>query len=139
MFLLLCAGNILSSSVSGPLSNEVREVVNPGSIPLQTIVRASLLLLPALLALLLSRKSVKKKKMPLHIIAAVAAGVLAYLWFIRTLPFEEFSKLESIDATVQLMRIRDMALIAGILSTLGLILVERPKPEEDGKKHKKKH
>lgn len=137
IFLLLCAGNLLSTSAAGPLTNEIRDVVTTDSFPLQPVIRGALLLLPALLALLITRKSVKKKRALYHILPAVAAGILSYLWFIRVLPFEQMSSLEAAELTQQVIRVKDMALIAGILSVLVLLFAERPKPEDD--KHKKKH
>lgn len=138
VFFMLCAGNLLSSGLSGPLSNQIREVVRSDGVPLQAIVRGTLLLLPALLAVLLSRKSVKKKRAPFHFFASLAAGILGYLWFIRVLPFEQFSLLENADITKQLMLVRDAALGVGMVSGLALLWAERPKPEEEHKgKHKK--
>lgn len=138
VFLLLCAGNLLSASLSGSISNQIRDIVRVEDLPLQTIVRATLLLLPALLGILISRRSVKKKRAPVHFIASVAAAIVAYLWFIRTLPFEQFSALENADITKQLMQVRDAALGTGILSAIILIWMERPKPDEEHKKGKHK-
>lgn len=135
VFLLLCAGSLLSASVSGTLTSEIRSAASTENIPVQNIVQGVLLLLPAVLAILLSRGSVKKKKAPFHLIPSLAAGVLAYLWFIRVLPFDQFSVLENAEVTQQLMRVRDTALVAGILSCLALVLVDRPKPDDlDSKK-----
>ena len=135
VFLLLCAGNLLSASVSGTLTNEIRSAATTESIPVQNIVQGVLLLLPAVLVVFLSRGSVKKRKAPFHLIPALAAGLLAYLWFIRVFPFDQFSVLENAEVTQQLMRIRDTALVAGILSCLALVLVDRPKPDDlDSKK-----
>lgn len=135
VFLLLCAGNLLSASVSGSLTNEIRSAAATENIPVQNIVQGVLLLLPAVLVILLSRGSVKKKKAPFHLIPSLAAGVLAYLWFIRVLPFDQFSVLENAEVTQQLLRIRDTALVAGILSCLALVFVDKPKPDDlDSKK-----
>ena len=136
VFMLLCAGNLLSASLGGPLTNEIRDVTKAEGVPVLSIVRGVLLLLPPLLVILISRHSVKKKRASLHFLPAIAAGILAYLWFIRVLPFEQFSPLDSANLTHQLMRARDGALVAGILSCLALLYVERPKPEDE-KKHKK--
>lgn len=135
VFMLLCAGNLLSASVGGPLSNEIRDAANADNLPVLSIVRGVLLLLPPLLVILISKGSVKKKRAPYHLMPAIAAGVLAYLWFIRVLPFEQFSPLDNANITHQLMRARDGALVAGILSCLALLFAERPKPEDE--KHKK--
>lgn len=139
IFLLLCAGNLLSASLAGSLTTEVKDVVDTGSVPLQSIVKGVLLLLPPVLGLIISKGSVKKKKAPYHFLPALAAGVLAYLWFIRVLPFDQFSALEDAELTKQLLRIRDGALVAGILSSLALMWADRPKPDEAEKKGKKKH
>lgn len=138
VFLLLCAGSILSASVSGALTNEIRSAAATENIPIQNIVQGVLLLFPAVLALLLSRGSVKKRNAPFHLIASLAAGVLAYLWFIRILPFDQFSALERAEVTGQLMRIRDTALVAGVLSSIALIFVDKSKSDEFGGKRKGK-
>jgi hypothetical protein len=135
VFLLLCAGSILSASVSGNVANEIRDAVNTNGMPVQSIVQGIILLLPAFLAILITRKSVKSKKMAYHLFPSLAAGILAYLWFIRVLPYEQFSALESAALTKDLLQVRDIALISGILSVLALLVVERPKP--DPKKHGK--
>ena len=135
VFLLLCAGSLLSASVGGSLTNEIRNAASTENIPIQNIVSGVLLLLPAVLTLLLSRGSVKKRKAPFHVLPSLAAGVLAYLWFIRVLPIEQFAALEKAEVTQQLMRIRDTALIAGVLSSLALVFIDKPKAEDsDGKK-----
>lgn len=138
VFLLLCAGSLLSASVSGSLISEIRSAASTENIPIQNIVQGALLLLPATLAILLSRGSVKKKLAPFHVLPALAAGILAYLWFIRVLPFDQSSALENAEVTQQLMRIRDTALIAGILSSLALIFVDKSKPDDLGSKKKDK-
>ncbi len=137
VFLLLCAGSLLSASVSGSLVSEIRSAASTENIPVQNIVQGVLLLLPAVLAILISRGSVKKKKAPFHLLPSLAAGVLAYLWFIRVLPFDQFSRFENAEVTQQLMRIRDTALVAGILSSIALVFVEKPKPDELDSKKKK--
>jgi hypothetical protein len=135
VFLLLCAGSLLSASLGGSLTNEIRSAASTENIPIQNIVSGVLLLLPAALALILSRGSVKKRKAPFHVLPSLAAGVLAYLWFIRILPFDQFSVLENAEVTKQLLQIRDTALVAGILSSLALVFIDRPKSEDlDGKK-----
>jgi hypothetical protein len=135
VFLLLCAGSLLSASVGGSLTNEIRNAASTENIPIQNIVSGVLLLLPAVLTLLLSRGSVKKRKAPFHVLPSLAAGVLAYLWFIRVLPFDQFSVLENAEVTQQLLRIRDTALVAGILSSLAILVIDKPKADDsDGKK-----
>lgn len=138
VFLLLCAGSLLSASVSGSLVSEIRSAASTENIPLQNIVQGVLLLLPAVLAILLSKGSVKKKRAPFHVLPSLAAGILAYLWFIRVLPFDQFSALENAEVTQQLMRIRDTALIAGILSCLALVFVDKPILDDLGSKKKDK-
>lgn len=138
VFLLLCAGNLLSASVSGSLTSEIKSAATTDNIPVQSIVQGTLLLLPALIGLVVSRGSLKKKKAIFHVLPALAAGLLAYLWFIRVLPIEQFSTLEAAEVTQQLLKARDTALIAGILSCLTLIWLDRPKPDADEGKKKGK-
>lgn len=139
VFLMLCAGSLMSASLSGSLTTEIKNAAETENIPVLSIVQGVLLLLPALLALILSRGTVKKTKTIFHVLPALAAGILAYLWFIRILPTDQYAAISTAEVTVQLMKLRDMALVAGTLSCLILIWMDRPKPEEADSKKKGKH
>lgn len=135
IFLLLCAGSLLSASVSGSITTEIKNAAETDNIPVLSIVQGALLLLPALIGLIISRGTVKKKKTVFHVLPSLASGVLAYLWFIRILPFDQFNAVQAAEVTQQLSKLRDGALVAGILSCLFLIWMDRPKAnEEEGKK-----
>ncbi len=136
IFLLLCAGNVLSTAFAETLTGEIKNTVDTGSAPLTTIVRGSLLLLPPVLGLLVSYGSVKKKRFLLHVIPAIATAILGYLWFMKVLPADQYDMLRDANVTRELLRFDDGVLVAGILSALALLWVERPKAGDDGKKKK---
>lgn len=137
IFLMLCAGSILSASTSGPVSNFLSSLVSDSSFPILTIVKGGLLLLPAIFVALITRTKAKKKYLIFNIIFGGLNSVLAYLWFIRTLSYEQFSVLENTDITKQLLMVRDYIIGTGVLLSIIYVMFESKKSPEKHKKHKK--
>jgi hypothetical protein len=139
IFLILCAGNILSASTSGAVSKFLSVLVNDDSFPLSITVKASLLLLPAVLVGIITRGKSKKKYLIFNLIFGGLNSVLAYLWFIRTLSYEQFSALESMKITSQLLNIRDYLIGGGVLFSIIFVMFDSRKSKDKHDKHKKSH
>ncbi len=135
VFLMLCAGKALTEVFSREISDVARIVLN-SSLPIDDIAKIFLTLLPAFLALIITKKAAKKR-FPYHIIPSIAGGLLAGFWSVGYTSARD-SFLESptygyVQANVAII------MLIGIVTTLFLFMIERPKPvkpeESDG--HKK--
>jgi len=135
VLLLLFAGNVLSSSLSGNLSILASDYVSTESFPLSNAVRVLLILIPAILAVFITKGSSKKKLSVPNFILGLVSSCLAYLWFLRALPYEQFALIESGDFTSLLLRFRDLVSGVGILLCMLVILID----SKGGKKSKKTH
>jgi len=137
VFLMLCAGNILSASAAGSVATKASGLVSDQSLPINTIVKAVLLLLPAMLTLLATKGSAKKKHTLINLLISICASVLGYLWFIRTLSYEQFSAIESNSLTSQLLTYRDVILGFGVVLCLIYIIIDKNKKTDKHEKGKK--
>lgn len=136
VFLLLCAGSILSASTSGTVSTSIANLFQNQDLPLTQIVKAVFLLGPSILGIILTKGQAKKKHALLYFLINICCVILAYLWFIRTLSFEQFSKLESMDITAQLLSVRDAVIGASVVLVLMFVLFDRKKKDKHEKKKK---
>lgn len=136
VFLLLCASNILSASVSGDVSTAIVNTTQNQSLPVTQIVKVFLLVGPPVLGIVLSKGGAKKKHLLLHIITGALTSVLAYLWLIRTLNYEQFSVLESTELTLKLLSVRDYLVGAGVIISLLFIILDKKKKDKHDKSKK---
>lgn len=139
IFLMLCAGNILSTSTSGSVAKFLSVLVNDDSFPLSILVKSGLLLLPALLVAIITKGKSKKKYLVFNVLFGAVNSALAYLWFIRTLTYEQFSALESTDITSQILMSRDYLIGGGVLLSVVFIMFDSRKSKDKHDKHKKGH
>lgn len=136
VFLLLCAGNILSSSVSGNVSTAIVNSTQNQSLPVAQVVKILFLIGPPVLAIILTKGTAKKKHLLLNIGLGIVSVALAYLWLIRTLSYEQLSLLESQDISVRLLEIRDYIVGAGVILSLLFVLLDKKKKEKHSKSKK---
>ena len=137
VFLMLAAGNVLSTSASGSVASRASGLVSDQSFPVNTIVKSGLLLLPALLAMLITKGSAKKKHAVINILISICTSVLGYLWFIRTLPYEQFSVIEAGSVSARLISYRDYVLGVGIILGLIYMIFDKKKKSDKHEKSKK--
>lgn len=135
VLLMLFAGNILSATSSGWLASRVNEAVDFQSVPIANIVKSVLLLLPPIIALLLTKGGAKKKHLIINLLSGSITSVLSYLWFLRTLPFDQFSRIESEILTRSILIYRDAIISVGVLLALIYLILDKKKKEV---KHKSK-
>lgn len=136
VFLLLCAGNILSSSVSGSVSTAIANSTQNQSLPVSQVIKIIFLVGPAMLGLLLTKGSAKKKHLILNVLFGVASSALSYLWLIRTLNYEQFSALESQSISIRILQIRDYLVGAGVVLSLAYLLFDKKKKDKHSKTKK---
>ena len=137
VFLFLCAGNILSATVSGTIATKASEVISSQSFPINSIAKGTLLIVPAVVAMLITKGSAKKKHVFLNIALSIITSLLGYLWFIRVLSFEQFSVLETTLVTQKLLTIRDAALGFGVMLSLIYLIFDSKKKSSKHDKSKK--
>jgi uncharacterized membrane protein len=134
VFMMLCVGRALMDTTAGEVSLAARLVLN-SRLPIDDIAKVFVMLLPAVLALIVTRKSAKKR-FPYHIVPSIVGGLLAGFWSVselsRTDGFEKSPTYAYVQANVSVI------LAVGILATLFLFFIERPKPvkPEEGEHHK---
>ena len=124
VFMMLCVGKALMATSSGEISLVARTVLN-SSLPVDEIARVFIMFLPAVLALFITKKA-GKKKFVWHVVPSIIGGLLAGYWAVGELGradgFELSTTYGYVQANVSLI------LVIGVLSTLFLFVLERPKP-----------
>jgi hypothetical protein len=124
VFMMLCVGKALMATSADEISMAARMVLN-SSLPVDEIARVFIMFLPAVLALFVTKKA-GKKKFVWHIVPSIVGGLLAGYWAVSELGrmdgFESSTTYGYVQANVSLI------LAVGVLSTLFLLFLERPKP-----------
>lgn len=124
VFMMLCVGKALMEISSDEVGLAARLVLN-SSLPVDDIAKVTVMLLPAVLAIMATKKAAKKK-FAYHIVPSLAGGLLAGFWSVgllsRTDGFEQSTTYGYVKANITVI------LLVGIVSTLFLMLIERPKP-----------
>jgi len=124
VFMMLCVGKALMEISSNEVVRVARTVLN-SSLPIDDIAKVFIMLLPAVLTVFITKKSAKKK-FPFHVFPSFAGGLLAGFWSVSVLAsggdFEYSTTFNYVQANIIVI------LTVGIVSTLFLFLMERPKP-----------
>ena len=134
VFMMLCVGKALMEVSSDEVGLAAKIVLN-SNLPVDDIAKVFVMLVPAVAALIVTKKAAKKK-LPYHIIPSIVGGLLAGFWSVSVLSttdgFENSPTYNYVNTNITII------LLIGIASTLFLMLVERPKPvkPEDGDHHK---
>jgi len=124
VFLMLCVGRALMEVSSDEVGLAAKLVLN-SNLPVDDIAKIFVMLLPAVAAIFVTRNAAKKR-FPYHIVPSIVGGLLAGFWCVGLLGntdgFESSTTYSYVNANITVI------LLIGILSTLFLMLVERPKP-----------
>ncbi len=135
MFMMLCVGKALVTVAGDEVALAARMVLN-SNLPVDEIASVVLMLLPAVLTLLITKKTAKKR-LPFHIVPSICGGLLA-----GYLSVELFTASDTFRSSTTYSYVRTnvlVILLLGIVTTLLLFFVERPKPvkpdEQDHLKH----
>lgn len=135
VFMMLCVGKALMEISADEVGLAARMVLN-SNLPVDDIARVTVMLVPALITLMITKKGAKKKFV-YHIVPAISAGLLAGFWAVNQLTttdgFEGSTTYAYVNTNISVI------ILVGIISTLFLMLMERPKPvkpEDDSGHHK---
>lgn len=124
VFMMLCVGKALMEISSNEVALAARTVLN-SNLPVDDIAKVFIMLLPAVLTVFITKKSAKKR-FPFHIFPSFVGGLLAGFWAVTVLgsggDFEHSTTFNYVQANITVI------LAVGIISTLFLFFVERPKP-----------
>lgn len=133
---MLYAGNILSATNSGWISTKMSQLLSHSNLPISTLSKSILLLLPAIITLFITKGQSKKNQILLNAATGSVTSVIAFLWFIRTLSFEKFSSIESTQFVSRLLSFRDALIASGIVLSLLFMIAERKKKDKHDKTKK---
>jgi hypothetical protein len=124
VFMMLCVGKALMEVSADEVGVAAKMVLN-SNLPVDDIAKVFVMLVPAVAALIVTKKAAKKK-LPYHIVPSIVGGLLAGFWSVGLLSmsddFKNSTTYSYVNANITII------LLIGILSTLFLMLVERPKP-----------
>jgi uncharacterized membrane protein len=124
VFMMLCVGKALVATSATEISFAARQVLN-SSLPVDEIARVFLMFLPAVLTLIVTKKA-GKKKLVYHVVPAIVGGLLAGFWAVAELGHTDGFELSTTYGYVQANI--SLILAVGVLASLLLFFVERPKP-----------
>lgn len=135
VFTMLCVGKALMEVSYDEVGMAARMVLN-SNLPIDDIARVTVMLVPAVLTLFVTKKAAKKK-FPYHSVPAISGGLLAGFWSVSQLTdigeFETSTTYSYVRANVTII------LLVGIVSSLFVYLLERPKPAKPGDDEKNAH
>jgi len=134
IFFALCAGSVLERYVSDSatlVANSVGSRSNTDS-----FVHLGLLVLPALIAVLMLRKSIKPSKTVINAFPAVAVGLTGALLAVPILPGGLQANIINTDVWRQLSNYADFILAAGTGVSLVALALTYKIPRDHRRKHK---
>jgi hypothetical protein len=124
VFMMLCVGKALMEISSDEVSLAARIVLN-SSLPVDDIAKVFVMILPPFLTLSITKKTAKKK-FPYHVIPSVIAGLLSGFWAVNILGDKGGFTSSTTYSYVQTNT--TVIVLVGVVSTLFLMIMERPKP-----------
>ena len=100
------------------------------------LFRSVLMLLPAVLTILITKKTAKKR-LPFHIVPSICGGLLAGFWSVEQFSTSDVFRLST---TYSYVKTNILAiLLLGVITTLVLFFIERPKPVKPDEAEHAKH
>jgi amino acid transporter len=135
-FLSVCLGSILSSVVAPDVSDFVTGFTPVNSAELTDWTRAVLVVLPVLIGLLVTRKSVSASKQVMNFVPALAAGLLLALFVVPVLPVGPKDLMTSTEYWDTISNLETIILLVGAAASYGLFLFSGSHHKADEKKHK---
>lgn len=130
VFLAVCGGSILLKYVGGDASLVLSSFVPHMNIVEQDALKLTLLLLPAILTMLLLRRSLSGAKAFLNLLPAAATGALIALSVVPILSPSTSSTIMATNAWALLTRAQDLIIGAGVLLSLLLIWLSHKKSDK---------
>jgi len=139
-FMSLCLGSVLVTYTSGDVTSIFGSFsASHNSLTTNQWVQLSLLVIPFLLTVLFTRRSVKGGKKVTNILPALATGLLFALLIVPLLPADAQHQIHHLQAWTQLDDAQTGVILGGaFFSLVFLLFTHRAHGEEEGKK-KHKH
>lgn len=138
VFLSLCAGSLLVTKLGYDATNAAR-MLTRNEVITNNGVQLAVLLVPAVLAALFTRKVMSSSRFVLNIVPAVATGALAALLSVPLLPGHLQESITTAEQWNTLLRYQSAVLIVGIVACLIALWLMAPKHRNDHDKKHKKH
>lgn len=135
-FLSVCFGSILSSLVSDDVSDFLTGFTPIDGSAVTEWTRVVLVVLPLLVGLFVTRKSVSASKQLLNFIPALAAGLLLALFAVPVLPESVQGMVTSNEFWDSILNLETAVVLVGALTAYALFLFLRPRHKDDEKGHK---
>jgi zinc transporter ZupT len=135
-FLSVCLGSVLASTVASDVSDFVTGFtpINSGAVADWT--RVALVVLPLLIGLLVTRKSVSVSKQVINFIPAFAAGLLLVIFIVPVLPTAINKLVTDNSYWDTIVNLETIVLLAGAAASYTLFMLSRPHYKDDEKGHK---
>lgn len=134
VFFALCGGSVLERYVSDSAALVADSVVTRSNT--DSFVHLGLLALPALLTILLLRKSISSSKTVVNVLPAVAVGLTAALLAVPLLPGGLQANVMNAEVWKQLNNYADFILAAGTGVALVALALTYKMPKDHRRKHK---
>ena len=134
-FLSVCLGSVLAAAVSTDVADFITGFTPLDSEAVVQWVQAGLVILPLLVSVLMTRRSVPASKQLLNFIPALAAGLLLVLFVVPVLPDSVKDLATSNTLWDSILNLETLVLLAGGLAAYTLFLFLRPHRKDDEKKH----
>ena len=125
-FLSVALGVLLTGVVRGDVVDFVRGFTSFGSYASPQWVGLGLLVLPPLIALIVTKKSVSLAKQPLNFFPSLGAGLLAALFVVPLLPNNLTHAVQALTWWQKLTELQTLILLVGSCMSFVLFLVLRP-------------
>jgi zinc transporter ZupT len=140
-FMSLCLGSVLVTYTSGDVDTVFTSFATKDALATNQWVQLALLVVPFLLTVLFTRRSVKKGlKSAVNFLPALATGLLCVLFVVPLLPSGLQHQLQHPEAWHQLSNAQTGVILGGAVSSLVFLLLTHRKrkssDEEEGKKKK---
>lgn len=134
-FLSVCLGSVLVATVSSDVIDFTAAFTPLGDEIVDDWTKVALLLLPLLIGLFVTRKSVGASKQAINFIPALAAGLLLALFAVPLLPSGVEKTIAGTDYWDMLQNLKTLIILGGAAMSFGLLLIARPRHKEEDKKH----
>jgi len=135
-FMSVCLGSILASTVASDVSDFVTGFtpINGGAVTDWT--RVALVVLPLLIGILVTRKSVSTSRQIINFIPAFAAGLLLALFVIPVLPTAMKQLVTDNSYWDTINNLETIVLLGGAAASYTLFMLSRSHHKDDEKGHK---
>ena len=140
-FMSLCLGSVLVTYTSSDVDTVFTSFANKDALATNQWVQLALLVVPFLLTILFTRRSVKRGlKSAVNILPALTTGLLCVLFVVPLLPSGLQHQLQSENAWRQVSNAQTGVILGGAaFSLVFLLLTHRKRKSGDEEEGKKKH